>query len=187
MRTLVALLLSLCSSLLFAQQQPGVPLPVSPSPVKIAKIRELIRVTGTAQVALDAMRHQMDTIKKMIPFPPKAQDDFAEGFLAAANVDDFIELIIPIYDKHFTEAELDGMIAFYKTPLGQKLIKELPAVATEAQQAGAVWGKDIGAKVGTRIGERVQAGDYGPWPPAGKADPQTSGADDFKPATPAPK
>jgi hypothetical protein len=36
-----------------------------------------------------------------------------------------------IYAQHFTEQELKELIAFYKTPLGQKMLKEEP-VAVEA-------------------------------------------------------
>ena len=36
------------------------------------------------------------------------------------------DIIVPIYDKHFTESDIDGLIAFYRTPVGKKFIKELP-------------------------------------------------------------
>ena len=36
------------------------------------------------------------------------------------------EIIIPIYDKHFSETELRDLIAFYKTPTGRKSTELMP-------------------------------------------------------------
>ena len=41
------------------------------------------------------------------------------------------ESMIPIYDKHFTEAELREFVAFYKTPAGKKSITLLPQLMME--------------------------------------------------------
>ena len=49
-----------------------------------------------------------------------------------------------IYDKHFSHQEIRGLIEFYRTPLGQKTLKELPAVVSESAQAGQKWGEDLG-------------------------------------------
>jgi len=35
---------------------------------------------------------------------------------------------VRIYQKSFTQAEVDGMIAFYRTPAGQAMIGKMPAV-----------------------------------------------------------
>ena len=178
---LVALLLCFCP-FVFAQQAPKA---TAAQTSKEAKIRELIRLTGSADLAFNAMKTQVATIKKMLPLPAKAQDDFADQFFAAADINEFIDLFVPIYDKHFTESDLDGMLAFYRTPVGQKLIKELPAVAAESQQAGASRGRQIGEKVGAQIGARVRAGQYGPWPPSGSAS-HPAGEPGVQSATPAP-
>ncbi len=42
------------------------------------------------------------------------------------------ELSIPLDDKHFTEAELREMIAFFRSPVGQKNIKIGPTLMMEA-------------------------------------------------------
>src|ERR1051325_9126002 len=44
----------------------------------------------------------------------------------------------PLYAKYFTEAQLADLVAFYKTPTGQQMIKALPEIEREAMQtAGA--------------------------------------------------
>ena len=37
-----------------------------------------------------------------------------------------------IYDEYFTKEDLEQMIAFYSTPVGQKAIKRMPVLMQEA-------------------------------------------------------
>ena len=39
-------------------------------------------------------------------------------------IDDLIELMVPIYKKHFSEEELKQAIELYKTPIGLKIAKK---------------------------------------------------------------
>ena len=43
---------------------------------------------------------------------------------------------VDIYVKSFTEEELDGMIAFYKSPTGVALLDKMPEVNSQVQQIG---------------------------------------------------
>lgn len=61
--------------------------------------------------------------------------------------EDLANLIIPIYDKHFTEAEIDAIAAFYQSPTGQKMLSKMPDIIAESQQAGMAWGQKIAEKV----------------------------------------
>ena len=38
---------------------------------------------------------------------------------------------IELYDKHFTEQEIDEILNFYKTPAGKKVIEETPKITKE--------------------------------------------------------
>jgi len=123
-------------------------------------------MTGSPQMALDLMKQQMAVAKKTLPLPPKAQDDFADQFIAAVKLDEFVELLIPVYSRHLSEQEVDGLLAFNRTPLGQKVLKTLPIIMAECQVAGEQWGSELGIRIGRDIVERVKRGDYGPWNPS---------------------
>jgi len=139
---------------------------------KDAKIRELITLMGTPKVAIEMMKSEVASLKKLMPFPPAAQDDFEKEFLAAINTRELVNLIVPIYDRHFSEQDVDAMLAFYRSPVGQHFIKALPQVTAESQKVGEEWGKGLGMKVGRKIGERLDRGDYGPWPPERQDSPR---------------
>ena len=43
--------------------------------------------------------------------------------------------IIPIYAKYFSEDDILQLIAFYETPLGQKMIEVMPQLTMDSMQS----------------------------------------------------
>lgn len=60
----------------------------------------------------------------------KVMDDYMKSL----PFDDIMEAMVPVYQKHFTKGDVDTLVAFYSTPTGQKLIRELPEITAEAMQ-----------------------------------------------------
>ena len=56
---------------------------------------------------------------------------------------EYMELSARLYAEHFNEAELDELIAFYETPLGQKMIAKFPVLTQESMQLGGLWGQQV--------------------------------------------
>ena len=162
----------ICASFACSQTAPAAASAAQPSAAKIAKIRELIVLTGAPRITVDMMKFQIASIKKLLPFPPRAQDDFEKEFMASVDMNALVDLIVPIYDRHFSEEDVDGMLVFYRSPIGQRVTKALPEITAESQEAGKEWGQGLGAKVGRKIGEKLAHGDYGPWPPEQQDSPQ---------------
>lgn len=44
------------------------------------------------------------------------------------------EVALQVYDKNFTEPEMQDIITFYKTPTGKKTLQALPAVMSESME-----------------------------------------------------
>ncbi len=63
------------------------------------------------------------------------------------NAGDLVNLIIPIYEKYYTEEDVQGLIKFYNTPVGEKVIASLPQVTAESMEAGQQWGESIAKQV----------------------------------------
>jgi uncharacterized protein len=68
-------------------------------------------------------------------------EEMFEAFRAKAAKLDVTGLMresyIHIYSKYFTEKELEGLIAFYSTPLGKKSIATMPQLMREGMEAAA--------------------------------------------------
>lgn len=60
---------------------------------------------------------------------------FNEKFIKMINFQDYMnQVFYPLYDKFFTTAELKDLLAFYKTPTGQKFISVMPQLTGESMK-----------------------------------------------------
>jgi cell division septation protein DedD len=70
---------------------------------------------------------------------PCVQPEFWQNYMDANQTQLFIGRLVPVYQKHFTADEMSGLLKFYRSPLGQKVINEMPTTMAEANQAGQQW------------------------------------------------
>jgi hypothetical protein len=47
-------------------------------------------------------------------------------------LEDVLRDMVPVYQSHFSESDLDQILAFYSSPVGQKVLREMPAITAEA-------------------------------------------------------
>lgn len=76
-------------------------------------------------------------------------DHFADNLFNDMPVDEMLDAMIPIYQKHLTKNDIGAILNFYSTPVGQKLLREQPAMMQEGMEAGG----EIGRR---RIGAMIQ-------------------------------
>ncbi len=72
-----------------------------------------------------------------------------------AESDALNEQIFPLYAKYYSEEDLDNLIAFYKTPTGQKVIQTMPALLQESMQIGQRWGQQLIPEIESKIKEKL--------------------------------
>ena len=94
----------------------------------------------TMQVQSQSMqqlfREQM--VKDKGSVPPESEARFKklmDELIKGMPVDEITQAMIPAYQKHFTKGEIEAMNTFYSSPIGQKVLQELPAVMQEGAQA----------------------------------------------------
>ena len=124
---------------------------VSAAQTKQANIRRLLELTGAGSLATQAMDEMEKNIRPLITnsLPPgdyreKLVDLFFEKFRSKRDPQQLVELIVPIYDKYYTDEEINGLIQLYQTPLGKKMLTVLPKIMAESQAAGGKWGEELG-------------------------------------------
>jgi uncharacterized protein len=49
--------------------------------------------------------------------------------------DEIIQAEMPAFQKHLTKGDIDGIIAFYSSTTGQKLLREMPEILAESMQS----------------------------------------------------
>ena len=118
---------------------------------KQADISRLLEITGSGPIATQSMDQMEKTIRPMVTdaLPPgeyraKVVDLFFEKFRSKRDPANLMNLVIPIYDKYYSDEDIRGLIQLYQTPLGKKMLSTLPNVMAESQAAGTKWGEQIG-------------------------------------------
>lgn len=115
------------------------------------KIREFIKVTGVDKLGQQAANQMLDMFKGNYKNVPS---EFWEESKKEISTDELTNLYIPIYSKYYSESDLDELIKFYKTPVGQKMISIMPALMQDSMSAGREWGQKLGKRVADKINEK---------------------------------
>lgn len=115
--------------------------------------RELMEVSGSSKLAMQILEQMITPMKQVIPEVP---DEFWSRFMAEVNPEELMAKVVPIYSEHYSLDELEQLIAFYRTPLGQKVIKEMPEIMKQSMAAGQEWGREV-AKRAIRKAEEERA------------------------------
>jgi uncharacterized protein len=137
---------------------------------KVALIRRLIGITGESRTAIKQMKASLAAQRELRSEVPVA---FWEKLEEAITEDDLMQLFIPIYDKHYTTDEINGLIAFYETPLGQKITTQALTIQKESMAAGEELGKRKAMEVLAEMGIKPPSETDKPAP---KTKPKASSA-----------
>ena len=116
------------------------------------QVRKLMDAIGLGR-SLSQMNTQIATSMKQSL--PCIASNYWQDFVDQAGSNEFIGRLVPVYQKHFSADEVDGMVKFYSSPLGQKVLTEMPAAMAEANQAGQQWSREHGQQM---IAKLEQAG-----------------------------
>ena len=117
---------------------------------KTEKVRQLLELMGSGKLA-EQVASQMITLFQNAYTDVDKQ--FWDEFSKEMKTAELLELIVPIYEKYYTEEEVEQLVTFYKTPLGKKVTESLPMITQESMEAGRMWGEGIGMKVVQRLRE----------------------------------
>ncbi|HUM04347.1 MAG TPA: DUF2059 domain-containing protein [Terriglobales bacterium] len=133
------LALATCSSGL-AQQ-------TADSPATKEDIQKYFQVTHARQMMdqmVDAMLkplHQM-IHEQYLKDKDKLPADFEERMskrmdemLRGMPWDEMLDAELPAFQKHLTKGDVDSLLAFYSSPTGQKMLREMPAMMSEAMES----------------------------------------------------
>jgi hypothetical protein len=103
------------------------------------QVRDLFKVMQVEQT-LGQMNTQMAAqMRQKLPCVPA---EYWQGFVDGDGVTAVVQRMVPVFQRHFSGEEIDGLLKFYRSPLGQKVLTEMPAAMAEATQAGQQWGQE---------------------------------------------
>jgi len=129
-----------------AQDQPNRPV----DPAAAVSVRKLLAATGATKLMIGNLESMIASQRQNNPQIPAA---FWDAFLAHARRDTtrLVDMLVPIYAAHLTQPELEELLRFYNSPIGQRLTAVQPAIFKESMAAGESWGEQIARMVGDSL------------------------------------
>lgn len=120
-------------------------------PATAADIRRLLALTNAQQTVAQVFGSQLPAIKEnmlknMSTDDPDSQavvDKFVKKMQDRVDSGELVELIVPVYAKHFSHDDIKRMIAFFDSPTGKRYIQESPAYLQEVQAVTAQHWQDV--------------------------------------------
>jgi hypothetical protein len=110
-------------------------------PVKEADIRALLELVGAHDQIQDSVKLTAEQYRERLlltvqnsgqgqAFVNSVISQYEKNF----NVDQVTDHLLTLYDKHYSDEEIRGLLQFYGSPLGQKVASEAPKIAREIQE-----------------------------------------------------
>ena len=110
-------------------------------------IRKMLEATGVERNFAVLIPRLIEMEKESNPnIPVEFWDRFQQKMLDE-SMQEVYDALIPIYKKHLTEADVQGIMEFYSTPAGKSLIEKTPMIMQESMTVGGELGKRIALKV----------------------------------------
>jgi uncharacterized protein len=104
-----------------------------PTPGEVAAVRELLEVSRTRENFIRGMELGLEQggMGEITPQIRAVLREFMDEHFRYEEMEpDFIRM----YTDAYTEEEIRGLTAFYRTPLGQRLIETLPEISAASQR-----------------------------------------------------
>ena len=133
-----------------------------PSVAAIQTANEIIKVTGATALFTPLIPGVIEQAKNLFLQQNPALGKDLNEITAQMRTDlapRFEELtaeMARLYAMHFTEAELKEVLAFYKTPVGIKLIAEQPKVGEEGLKFAQDWANKLSDQVLAKMRDELK-------------------------------
>ena len=110
-------------------------------------IEKLLKVSGI----LDQLTYMQDTLMNSVslmvtgtfPNVPEAFWGEFNQLIGKKEMDDLVQRVIPVYDKHMSHDTIKKLITMFETPFWNDWKKKMPLISREAGVIGSEWGREL--------------------------------------------
>jgi len=144
--------IGLCSALVVL----GVASPsraTEPSAEFRASVQELMELSGASQMGLQVANGAFQSVvaslersgsglpQRAVAILQEVASELYEEFFG--DSERLLDDLTPVYARYFTKSEIDELVAFYRTPIGQKSIRVMPMIVQESMAVGQRWAEEL--------------------------------------------
>lgn len=125
--------------------------PIYSQTSKTDKIRQLIFLTGAPKLGAEAIKNTIEVYRKTYS---SIEAQFWHDLYKEIQLDELIELVVPVFDQYYSEEQIDQLIDSYRQPSGSKRNAIAPPVNQEIIKLGMEWSQKMKEKVLEKLRER---------------------------------
>lgn len=141
----------------------------APSREDVMKLFEMLQISKTMEAVFQTAKQQsremaeqmiQEKVSQVTPEQRKQFEEMMDEVFAEAMgpkvMNEMLEATVPVYQRHLSKSDLQAMTAFYSSPVGQKLLREQPAMVQESMQAASGIQQRVARAVFLKIDERIE-------------------------------
>ncbi len=160
-RLLISLLLVACALLWATSYARAQTRPTDPvKRVHILQLMSTMQMQDNAKVMMGSITQAL--LQNLRQRKPGMSEEQIAGVVKiteevfAENFDSFNELMVHLYDKHYSGDDIEQLQAFFESPVGKKMIAVTPSFSRESFQIGAEWGQLLQPQIDRRVRELLK-------------------------------
>ena len=123
-------------------------------PITAAQVREILQMTGGNDLKQQMMEGMLPMMQQMLPYMP---DTVVNDFRHSLEMADFDRAMVRTFQAHLSTEDAAQIIAFYKSPAGQRMIGVMPQIQNDWQEAGEALGQQVMLEVIQRHHTEIEA------------------------------
>jgi hypothetical protein len=112
---------------------------------KIYELFELTNIKIEAEEVIDELFYYFNQLAPNLP------DGYIDGMKSEFDPEGYLNKLAPIYDKAFSENELQLLIDFFGSDIGKKWISKRPEISTQSYEVMMEWQAELAVKLREKI------------------------------------
>ena len=94
-------------------------------------LKKFFEISGNNATANAGLEQMIEIFKPQFPNIDAKEWDKIYNDVIKESMNEYIEISIPIYQKYLSKSDLEEMIKFYQTPIGQKFAQSNALITKE--------------------------------------------------------
>jgi hypothetical protein len=121
-----------------------------------ARLQKMFQISGSMETYHAAINQMFIGLRQQKSTIPDSIMTAYEKDFHKTSIQELVNMLQPVYEKHLSLADIDEIIQFYESPVGKKFALKTPLITSGSIQAGQQWGM----KVAKQFQEKMKAQGY---------------------------
>ncbi len=131
------------------------------------KVLKYLELTDQAKMVDQLIPHLLDSFRRGYESDGTKFTAAESAVLALmesalrASAHEMLDAMASLYEEHFTEADMDALVAFYGTPAGRRAVALQPVLLGASKEISAAWAQRVMGGIQPEIERLLDGGGSG--------------------------